>query len=78
MPGAIRPSNPGVPMFQKNEGGLDRVLRIVLGLALIALVFVGPATPWGWLGLVPLLTGLFGTCPLYSLLGLRTCPLPKT
>ncbi len=65
-------------MFQKNEGGLDRVLRIVLGLALIALVFVGPATPWGWLGLVPLLTGLFGTCPLYSLLGLRTCPLPKT
>jgi hypothetical protein len=49
-------------------------MRIVLGLGLIAIVFVGPQTPWGWVGVVPLLTGLFGTCPLYTLLGFRTCP----
>ncbi|MBA3048222.1 MAG: DUF2892 domain-containing protein [Alphaproteobacteria bacterium] len=61
-------------MFQSNVGGLDRILRVILGLALIAIVFVGPQTPWGWVGVVPLLTGLFGTCPLYSLLGIRTCP----
>lgn len=60
-------------MFKTNVGGIDRVLRIIVGVVLIALVFVGPQTPWGWLGLVPLLTGLVGTCPLYSLLGLSTC-----
>lgn len=59
----------------RNVGSLDRLLRIVLGAALIALVFVGPRTPFGWIGVVPLLTGLIGTCPLYSLLGLRTCPI---
>jgi hypothetical protein len=62
------------PMFKTNVGGIDRVLRIVLGLVLIALVFVGPQTPLGWIGLVPLLTGLLRTCPLYSLLGMNTCP----
>ena len=51
-------------MFKANVGGLDRILRIIVGLGLIALVFVGPQTPWGWVGAVPLLTGLFGTCPL--------------
>ncbi len=56
-----------------NEGKLDRLLRIVVGVVLIALVFVGPQTPWGWVGLVPLLTGLFGYCPAYSLLGINTC-----
>ncbi len=56
-----------------NEGTLDRGVRIVLGLVLLALVFVGPRTPWGWLGLLPLVTGLVGYCPLYSLLGVRTC-----
>ncbi len=61
-------------MFTTNVGGIDRVLRIVVGLVLIALVFVGPQTPWGWLGLVPLLTGFMRTCPLYSVLGVRTCP----
>lgn len=60
-------------MFKTNVGGIDRLLRIVLGLVLIALVFVGPQTPWGWIGLVPLLTGLFRTCALYSLLGISTC-----
>lgn len=57
----------------RNEGSIDRTLRIVLGLALIAMVFVGPQTAWGWVGLVPLLTGLVGFCPLYRLVGINTC-----
>lgn len=64
-------------MFKQNVGGIDRVLRIVVGLVLIALVFVGPKTPLGWIGLVPLITGLFSMCPLYSLIGLNTCPMAK-
>ncbi len=57
----------------KNVGTIDRVLRVVAGLVLIALVFVGPQTAWGWVGLVPLLSGLLGVCPAYSLFGIRTC-----
>jgi hypothetical protein len=56
-----------------NIGGLERILRIIVGLILIALVFVGPQTPWGWIGIVPLLTGLIGWCPPYALLGINTC-----
>ena len=56
-----------------NEGGIDRALRIIVGIVLIALVFVGPKTPWGWIGLIPLITGLVGICPLYAILGIRTC-----
>ncbi len=56
-----------------NVGGIDRILRIVIGLILIALVFVGPQTPWGWVGLVPLLTGLFRFCPAYLPFGLSSC-----
>jgi hypothetical protein len=56
-----------------NIGGAERILRIVVGLVLIALVFVGPQTPWGWIGIVPLLTGLVGWCPPYALLGVNTC-----
>jgi hypothetical protein len=52
---------------------MDRVLRAVVGLALIALVFVGPQTAWGWIGLVPLATAIFGWCPPYALLGISTC-----
>lgn len=59
----------------RNEGTIDRVLRVVLGLALLAIVFVGPQTPWGWIGLVPLATGLVGFCPLYRLIGINTCAL---
>lgn len=59
----------------RNEGTIDRVLRVGLGVALIALVVVGPQTPWGWLGLVPLLTGLVGFCPLYRLVGVNSCKL---
>ena len=58
----------------RNIGGIDRVLRIVIGLALLSQVFVGLGTPWGWLGLVPLLTALLGWCPPYALLGFSTCP----
>jgi len=57
-----------------NAGTLDRVVRVIAGLALIALVFVGPRTLWGLVGLLPLVTGLVGVCPAYSLLGIRTCP----
>ena len=59
----------------RNEGMIDRVLRTGLGVALIAMVFVGLQTSWGWLGLVPLITGLVGFCPLYRLVGVNTCKL---
>jgi hypothetical protein len=61
----------------RNEGTIDRVLRIIVGAILIALVFVGPQTPWGWIGVIPLVTGFVGWCPAYRLLGLRTCPVEK-
>jgi len=60
-----------------NAGTLDRTIRIALGIVLISLVFVGPRTPFGYLGLVPLLTGLVGFCPVYRLFGLSTCPAPR-
>ncbi|HSP34377.1 MAG TPA: DUF2892 domain-containing protein [Thermoanaerobaculia bacterium] len=56
-----------------NEGAVDRSLRIVAGVALLSLVFIGPKTLWGLVGIVPLTTGVLGTCPLYSVLGIRTC-----
>jgi hypothetical protein len=59
--------------MDKNVGGIDKVLRVVVGIALIAMVFVGPQTPWGWLGLIPLATAAMSWCPLYTLLGVRTC-----
>ena len=57
----------------RNEGGLDRALRIIVGLVLIVMALRGMYTPWTWIGVVPLLTGLVGMCPLYSLLGINTC-----
>ena len=59
--------------MKMNEGNVDRALRVVVGLAVLALAFVGPQTPWGYIGIVPLITGLIGYCPLYSLLGINTC-----
>jgi hypothetical protein len=59
-------------LFAQNEGSIDRALRVVLGLALLSLVFIGPQTLWGLVGLVPLATGLVGSCPLYSLFGIST------
>lgn len=60
-------------MLTNNAGTVDRIIRVVLGLGLISLAFVGPQTPWGWLGLIPIGTALMGWCPLYSLLGINTC-----
>lgn len=59
-------------MISKNEGKFDRGLRVVLGAALISIVFVGPETSWGWVGLLPLITGLVGKCPAYTLFGINT------
>jgi hypothetical protein len=58
-----------------NVGGIDRILRVVAGLALIGLTLAGMIGVWGWIGVVPLATGLFSFCPLYTLLGMNTCPL---
>lgn len=60
--------------MKANVGGIDRALRIVLGLVLLCLVVVGPKTLWGLVGLVPLATGLMRFCPVYPLLGVSTCP----
>jgi hypothetical protein len=65
-------------MFQTNEGTLDRAARVILGLGLLSLTVVGPQTWFGLLGLLPLATGLAGTCPAYTLLGVSTCPVAKT
>lgn len=64
-------------VFPRNEHTIERALRVLVGLALLAIVFVGPKTPWGWIGVVPLATGLLGSCPLYTLLGVSTCPMRK-
>lgn len=64
-------------MSMKNEGTADRAMRVLVGLVVLSLVFVGPKTPWAWLGIVPVLTGLVGWCPLYSLLGINTCGIKK-
>lgn len=58
-----------------NEGGIDRVLRILAGLALIALAWTGTIGVWGWIGVVPLATGLIGWCPAYSIFGISSCPM---
>ncbi|OGI47767.1 MAG: hypothetical protein A2637_08130 [Candidatus Muproteobacteria bacterium RIFCSPHIGHO2_01_FULL_65_16] len=55
-----------------NVGTADRAVRVIAGLGLLSLVFVGPQTPWGWIGLIPLVTGLVGFCPAYGLFGLKT------
>jgi hypothetical protein len=64
-------------MLRTNVGGLDRILRIVAGIVLLALGWFGPLGWWGLIGLVPLATGLMSTCPLYTILGLNTCPLSQ-
>ena len=61
-------------LLPKNEHPVERVVRVVAGLGLLSLVFVGPKTMWGLLGIVPILTGALGSCPLYTLFGFSTCP----
>lgn len=64
-------------ILPRNEHNIDRAVRVLIGLALLSLVFVGPQTLWGLVGIVPLATGLIGSCPAYTLFGLSTCPLEK-
>ena len=59
--------------MSNNEGTLDRLVRIAIGVALLSIVFIGPRTAWGLLGFVPLLTGLAGFCPIYRVLGTSSC-----
>ncbi|MFZ4605943.1 MAG: YgaP family membrane protein [Caulobacter sp.] len=60
-----------------NEGTVDRILRVIVCIAVLSLAFIGPKTPWAYLGAIPLLTGLIGFCPLYAILGVNTCGAPK-
>lgn len=59
-------------MFTSNVNSIDRILRIVIGIILISLVFIGPKTLWGYIGIIPLLTAFINFCPLYSILGIST------
>ena len=63
--------------MKMNVGGIDRMLRIVAGLVLIGLTLAGQIDVWGWIGVVPLLTGIFRFCPAYTLFGMNTCPMDK-
>lgn len=63
--------------MKANAGGLDRILRIVAGLALVGLAATGTVGAWGFIGVVPLLTGALGFCPAYTLLGVNTCGMKK-
>lgn len=60
-----------------NVGGIDRILRMIAGLALIGATLSGMIGVWGWIGVVPLVTGLFKFCPLYTMFGMNTCPMEK-
>jgi Protein of unknown function (DUF2892) len=76
----MRPSplEPSMSSFlKKNVGSIDRGLRVVLGIGLLSIAFTGPQTPWGYLGFIPLLTAAFSSCPLYTVLGLNTCPVKR-
>jgi hypothetical protein len=64
--------------MKSNVGGIDKILRIVVGIVLIALAAMNVIGLWGWIGIVPLLTGLMGWCPAYTLFGMNTCPLKKS
>lgn len=64
-------------LFPANEGTIDRVLRVIVGIAVLSLYFFGPKTPWALVGVIPLATGLIGSCPVYTLLGISTCPVKQ-
>ena len=63
--------------MKQNVHIIERVVRVVVGLAIISLVFIGPQSAWGWLGLVPVVTGVIGWCPPYALFGFSTCKKPE-
>jgi hypothetical protein len=60
--------------FPKNEHAIERVIRVVGGAGILSLAFVGPQSPWAYLGIIPMATGLMGSCPMYTLFGFSTCP----
>lgn len=64
-------------MCKTNLGSLDRIIRIIIGAVLIGLTLANTIGPWGWIGVIPLVTGLIGSCPLYRIFGLSSCPLSK-
>ena len=64
-------------LLPRNEGTVDRAVRVIAGLAILSLAFIGPKSPWGFIGIVPIVTGLLGSCPAYTLLGLSTCPMKR-
>lgn len=64
-------------LFPRNEHPAERVVRVAVGLAILSLFFVGPRTPWALIGLVPMITGSLGSCPVYTLMGISTCPMRR-
>jgi hypothetical protein len=64
-------------LFPKNEAKIERVLRVVVGLGVLSLTVIGPKTMWGLIGIIPVVTGLIGSCPLYTIFGFSTCPVKK-
>lgn len=63
--------------MKKNIGTIERVIRVVIGIGILTLAFVGVRSPWAYLGIIPLLTGIIGWCPPYALLGISTCRAAK-
>lgn len=63
--------------MKTNEGTIDRAMRVMVGLILIALAATGTVGMWGWIGIMPLLTGAIGYCPAYTIFGVTTCPVKK-
>ena len=59
--------------MKANESGIERVIRVIVGITLLSLVVIGPQTLWGLIGIVPLMTGVIGNCPIYRILGISTC-----
>ena len=59
--------------MKKNVGALDATIRIIVGLIILSLLFIGPKTLWGLIGIIPLLAGIFRYCPLYPIFGINTC-----
>jgi hypothetical protein len=65
-------------LLPRNEHPAERVIRVIAGIAILSLVFVGPKTLWGLIGIVPILTGLIGSCPLYTVFGISSGPSKKS
>jgi DUF2892 family protein len=64
-------------MRRPNIGNSERVIRVVIGIAILSLAFAGPKSPWAYLGILPVLTGVLGWCPPYAMFGISTCRAPK-